>query len=196
MAASPYTGLAPKDWAAKTKEVIALHPLKPDEIVTVVLRAWEAIFESKIGSFIIGWDIFPKPQTLGFLLHELIALELQSRYPQAWRVEAVGSDKDVNHVTQPQFSFEIKTSSSAGRIFGNRSYAQEGDSSKKDKSGYYLAINFEKCEKGKPRAQIAVIRFGWLDHADWKGQAASTGQQSSLSSDVESGKLLRLHVKK
>ena len=130
----------------RTQELIQEHPLEPAELVDVVLNAWEAIFKSRIGprSFKIGVDIYPKPQILGALLHELIPLELQSRYPRIWRVEATSADKDVVHLSNPRFSFEIKTSSSASSIFGNRSYAQGSEAGKKDKAGYYLAVNFQK----------------------------------------------------
>ena len=43
-----------------------------------------------------------------------------------------------------KYSVEIKTSSNKSKIFGNRSYAQKSENEKKDKSGYYLAINFEQ----------------------------------------------------
>jgi len=40
--------------------------------------------------------------------------------------------------------------------------------------------------------RILNIRFGWLDHEDWMGQKAASGQQSRLSSDVEKLKLLQI----
>lgn len=95
-------------------------------------------------------------------------------------------------MTDKHFSFEIKTSSSARSIFGNRSYAQKADTTKKSKSGYYLAINFEKFTKIHQQPSIKLVRFGWLDHEDWMGQAAATGQQARLNRDVELYKLLEL----
>jgi hypothetical protein len=161
----------------------------------VVLGSWKAIFQSSIGprKFRIGKDIFPKPQILGFLLHELIPLEFQSRHPKDWRPEQTAADKDLVHLKEAKFSVEIKTSSSSSSIYGNRSFAQEGGSAKKDKSGYYLAINFGKCTKSTPNPQITGIRFGWLDHSDWLGQKAATGQQARLAPEVESGKLLKIY---
>jgi hypothetical protein len=193
--ASPYSGTPASGWRHVTEQLIAKHPLKSAELVEVVLLSWDAIFVSRIGprAFRIGADIFPKPQILGFLLHELIPLEFQSRYPKLWRLEEKASDQDLVHLTRPQFSIEIKTSSSVRSIFGNRSYAQDSNTSKKDKAGYYLAINFGKCTRAQPRPSITVIRFGWLDHTDWKGQAAATGQQARLERTVEERKLLRLY---
>lgn len=68
---------------ARTKEIISAHPLKAAELVEVVTRAWSDIFDSSFGpkGFKIGKDIFPKPQIMGFLLHELIPLELASCAP-------------------------------------------------------------------------------------------------------------------
>jgi len=175
--------------------LVASHPLETKELVEVVHISWEAIFKSSIGprGFRIGRDIFPKPQILGFFLHELIPLELQTRYPEVWRAESTASDKDLVHLGNPRLSVEIKTSSSSRSIYGNRSYAQETSFGKKDKSGYYLAVNFEKCERSNPKPCITAIRFGWLDHSDWLGQKAATGQQARLSAEVEAGKLLRLY---
>jgi len=37
---------------------------------------------------------------------------------------------------------------------------------------------------------LTRIRFGWLDHSDWAGQVAPTGQQAHLSADVVQNKLI------
>lgn len=191
---SPYKNKKPDQWLSVTKELVKKHPLAPEEIKEVVLQAWDNIFTSKIGArgYKIGKDIFPKPQILGFFLHELIPLEFERRYPGQWRRELSARDKDLIYVPDDNFSVEIKTSSNPSSIFGNRSYAQETENGKKDKSGYYLAINFEKCTEGNGTPKILKVRFGWLDHEDWMGQKAATGQQSRLSRDVENFKLLEL----
>lgn len=188
---SPYVGLRPEKWGKKTDELVAAFPLEMEELVQVVKLSWEGVFASKIGSkrFQIGKHIFPKPQIIAFFLHELIPLELASRYPGVWRGEEAAADKDIVYIPDSSFSIEIKTSSHASQIFGNRSYAQEGGKGKKSKSGYYLAVNFDKSVKGAPTPQLRRIRFGWLDHGDWQGQIAETGQQARLSSEVERGKL-------
>jgi hypothetical protein len=191
----PYAGLPKDRWAAKTKKLVAAHPLNMKEVVEVVSLAWEAIFESKIGPhrFKIGTHLFPKPQIMGFLLHELIPLEFAARYPNKWPGEEQAGDKDLVYIPDPRFSVEIKTSSHRSQIFGNRSYAQQPTGAKKSKSGYYLAINFESFDKRKrARPKIIRVRFGWLDHTDWIGQATATGQQAHLAPDCEGCKLITL----
>lgn len=201
MNTSPYHELPISDWENKTKELIEQHPINSLEIYEVVLKVWAEIFESNItsGGYRIGVDFFPRPQIMGYLLHELIPLEFSRRYPNFWRREQNDGEKDLVYIPDEQFSIEIKTSSSVRSTYGNRSYAQTSTTGrtvkKKDKSGYYLVINFQKFDKNirqiqKP--QITLVRFGWIDWGDWKGQAAATGQQAKLSSDVERYKLLKL----
>ena len=128
---------------------------------------------------------------MAYFLHELIPLEFSSRYPGVWRREETADEKDLVYIPDPNYSIEIKTSSSAKRIFGNRSYTQEAENSKKSKSGYYLAINFQRFSSSqKPR--IIGVRFGWIDHFDWIGQATATGQQARLDLASERYKLLNL----
>jgi len=159
---SPYAGVPVQQWAKMTEKLVNAHPLKRKEIVDVVLVAWDSIFKSKIGrhGFQIGVHLFPKPQIMGFFLHELIPLELSARYPKIWRGEQVAQDKDIVHIPDPAYSIEIKTSSHPTRIFGNRSYAQQTTRGKKAKTGYYLAVNFGKCVAGGGIPQVSRIRFG------------------------------------
>ncbi|MFN8626393.1 MAG: ScaI family restriction endonuclease [Candidatus Binatia bacterium] len=192
---SPYKGLPPEKWHAVTQQLVKEHPLKAKEIVEVVLAAWDSIFASKLGTsaFHIGKDIFPKPQIMGFFLHELIPLELAARHPKTWRGEKASEDKDIVYIPDDQYSIEVKTSSNPRHIFGNRSYAQEASENKKVKSGYYLTVNFEKFSGDTKRPNILLVRFGWLDATDWIGQKAATGQQSRLPPEVENYKLLELY---
>ena len=124
---SPYKGVEVSKWQEITRRLVDDHPLKKSEIIDVVLGTWDAIFASSLGAsgFHIGRDIFPKPQIMGFLLHELIPLELAARYPGVWPGDKGGSDKDIVYVPDDQFSVEVKTSSHSRQIFGNRSYAQD-----------------------------------------------------------------------
>ncbi len=191
---SPYKDLPPEKWLNVTRRLVKEHPLKDSEIVEVVLAAWDSIFASRIGTraFHIGKDIFPKPQIMGFFLHELIPLELAARHPKSWRGERSSGEKDIVYIPDDKYSIEVKTSSNPSHIFGNRSYAQKATTNKKAKSGYYLAVNFEKFTSNSKRPNIFLVRFGWLDSTDWIGQKAATGQQSHLSSQVETYKLLEL----
>lgn len=195
---SPYDGLNSDQWANKTHELINLHPLNAQELYDIVLQVWNSIFQSQIGSkpFRIGQDIFPAPQIMGFFLHELIPLELAHRYPNDWHRGTLSDEKDIVYVPDDTFSIEIKTSSSRKNIYGNRSYTQATTTSKKNKSGYYLAINFEKFSPTTITPQITLVRFGWLDHEDWLGQSSASGQQARLSPIVENNKLLILPLNK
>jgi hypothetical protein len=192
---SPYKGLPQKKWLDVTVKLVKAHPLKTAEITEVVLASWDSIFKSRIGErgFRVGRHIFPKPQMMGFLLHELIPLELAARYPKKWRGERTSDDKDIVYIPDDRFSIEVKTSSNPSHIFGNRSYAQETGKDKKVKSGYCLAVNFQKFPKGSGRPNVVLIRFGWLDSSDWVGQKAATGQQSRLRTEVEACKLLEIY---
>jgi hypothetical protein len=176
---SPYASLPPEKWLEITSQLVNEYPLKTAEIVDVVLTAWNSIFASRMGTraFHIGKEIFPKPQIMGFFLHELIPLELAARYPKKWRGERSAGDKDIVYIPNDRFSVEVKTSSNPSHIFGNRSYAQETTKNKKAKSGYYLAVNFQKFSASLKRPNILLVRFGWLDSTDWIGQKAATGQQ-------------------
>lgn len=190
---SPYTNLPQEKWLDKTKELIDKHPLK-NEIKDVVLKSWKDIFNSKIGSFSIGKEIFPSPQILSFFLHELVAHYLSLKYPDRYKVGELKEEKDVHDMQDPSMGIEIKGSSHPTQIFANRSYAQpSSDSETKDKNGYYITINFEKVSKSNPHPKITKIRFGYLEHKDWIAQKAATGQQARLSPEAYQYKLLEIY---
>lgn len=203
--ASPYDGIPLEEWKEVTHALIATHPLDMEELSEVVLQVWEDIFLSGIGSkpFKIGVDFFPRPQIMAYFLHELVPLELARRHPDVWRRERASDEKDLVYIPNISFSVEIKTSSHASRVFGNRSYAQQTTTDKKEKSGYYLTINFEsfyqlRTVQGvrtyveRPNPQITSIAFGWIDHSDWTGQNAPSGQQASLTAEAYAHKLVRI----
>jgi len=191
---SPYNGQPTSNWKEITQQLINNHPLNEKELVDVVLTSWKSIFASRFGNagFTIGKHIFPKPQIMGFLLHELIPLELESRYQGLWNIDKYKIDKDCVFTPDNYSSFEIKTSSNPTKIFGNRSYAQANltsSNARKSKDGFYLTVNFEKFDKNDTQPKIKLIRFGWLDSSDWRGQKAATGQQSNLPPEIYDGKL-------
>jgi len=191
---SPYANLDQAQWLKKTQELIDAHPLSPKEIVEVCQIAWQDIFNTSIGrnQLKIGKEIFPRPQIIGEFLHELIPAELASRYPSIWRREELKGDKDLVNIQDDRFSIELKTSSNPSQIFGNRSYAQAPTENNKNKDGYFLTVNFEAPKAVTKNPQIVRIGFGWLDHSDWIGQAAATGQQARLGKEVYELKLVRL----
>lgn len=198
---SPYRRVLPKNWLRKTKRLVAAHPLKTDEIVQAVLDSWQSIFETKIGrhAIQIGKDISPTPQIMGALLHELLPLELAAMHPESWRGHQSKDEKDLVYIPDPSYSVEVKTSSHKNQVFANRSYAQPGGDApdRKGKSGYYLAVNFEKFSESKTAEadlpRIRLIRFGWLDHTDWIAQKAATGQQARLNPATYESKFVVLY---
>lgn len=195
---SPYENIPQREWKTKTTELVYKHPASPEVLTQAVLKSWSKIQGSKIGDeLIIGKNYFPTPQILGDFLHELIPIEL-SKHDGAWEKGTEKHDKDVVYRKDNYFSFEIKSSSHPKNIFGNRSFAQKDTTSgkkvqKKDKSGYYLAINFPPIHKEKEWMPIKQIRFGWIDKEDWQGQASASGQQASLSATVLENKLLTIY---
>jgi hypothetical protein len=192
---SPFENHMVANWDAVTQQLIDEHPLDEREIVDVVLEAWDKIMLTKIGGKLqIGVDVFPSPQIMGNYLHLLIAAILQERHPNEWRGEVDKSDKDVVYIPNDEYSIEIKTSSQ-NSIYGNRSYGQDNsdNSSGKQKFGFYLAINFEKFTQSNTHPQIKRIKFGWIDHEDWKAQVAATGQNSTLDKDAWNHKLKLLY---
>ena len=180
------------EWTSKTSELINKHPLDPKEIKRIVMNCWDCVLSTAVGDYKIGTDIFPKPQIMGFFLHELVCLEISKLDPETWGCEKKSSDKDIVNLKNNQYSIKVKTSSHKSKIFGNRSYVQNTAMSKKSKSGYYLAINFEKFKSDKIKPKIIKVRFGWLDHEDWTGQKSPSGQQSNLPPNVEKLKLLEI----
>jgi hypothetical protein len=193
--ASPYENKSVNEWKQITEQLVKSHPLDTNEIVSVTLEAWQKIMYTKIGDeLIIGVDLFPSPQILGNYLHELIPALLSKRHPDVWSREQTKEDKDLVCLLDNDFSIEIKTSSQ-NKIFGNRSYGQENsdNNSGKKKYGYYLAINFEKFTDTNHDPKIKRIKFGWIDHTDWKAQAAATGQNSTLDGDAWNYKLIELY---
>jgi len=194
---SPFAGLGQDKWVGTTEKLLRAYPATSEDIVKAVLAAWNGLFETKIGGhLIIGKDVFPSPQIMASYLHELIPIEFGELRPGKWRGDQSADEKDLVYIPDVKFSAEIKCSSHKTKIFGNRSYAQNPSSSKKSKDGYFIAVNFQKFasrERDCPRPEIIRVRFGWLDHTDWRGQASATGQQANLKPESETRKLLTLY---
>lgn len=195
---NPFNNIPVENWKEKTIELINEHPLKKEELVDAVLTSWDKIFETYIGNELkIGRDVKPSPQILGNYLHELIPIYFEKKYNGKWQKDKTKMDKDLVCTFNDFYSIEIKTSSSKKDIFGNRSYGIQSDAENtKKKEGYYLAINFEKCTEDNEKPNITLIRFGWLEHSDWISQTSQTGQQSRLSKESDSLKLITLYEKR
>lgn len=193
---SPYDSSPKNKWKEITENLVEKHPFDKQEIVEIVLKSWNAIFESKIGEFKIGKEIFPAPQILSFFLHELIGHYFNKKYSGKCRVGIEKDEKDIHCVYNNIFSVEIKASSNKNRIFANRSYAQpDSGNQRKSKDGYFIAVNFEKVTKSNPKPEIMIIRFGYLEHSDWRAQSAATGQQASLLPETYEQKFVTLYSK-
>ena len=197
MPKSPYQGKQVDKWSKITNQLIAKHPIKPDEIVETVLKSWDDIFNSKIGSFYPRKEIEPVPQIMSYLLHELVAHYLSLKHPGVYKIGTEKYEKDIHCIADSSLSIEIKGSSHPTQIFANRSYAQpQSGNGQKDKNGYYIAINFEQFKDVKPKLpKILLIRFGYLEHTDWIAQYSATGQQARLGSDVYRHKLKQIYPK-
>lgn len=185
---SPYENVPTEKWNEITKELVEKHPLKP-YIVDICLKSWQSLLHGKINTYLnmcIG-DMSISPQATGALLHDVIP-EYISKNFTGFRKGIEKDEKDIVCVDNDFYSFELKTSSQKS-IYGNRSYTKSD--SGKNKSGYYLTINFEKIKANNPK--ILLIQMGWLDHSDWKGQASETGQQASLTKEAKKQKLMTLY---
>lgn len=193
---SPYTEQNLDDWKSITLDLLNKNPLDQKEIVDIVLNAWNGIFQSKICDLQIGKDIFPNPQMMGYFIETVIASHLSKKYPDIWKHGKEKTEKDIVCLIDEDYSIEVKSSSSSKQIFGNRSYAQQqSDTATKSKDSFYLTINFEKfSDKAKP--EITLIRFGYVEHSDWRGQKSEKGQQASLSPFVYQNKFVVLYDKK
>ena len=188
----PFENVPVDNWISVTDHLIELFPLNMCSIIQVVTCSWERLWNTNIGDINISLpleEIAPPATVIGYMLEKLIAKELSMQYPQYWRGGKASDEKDIVYINNDNFSFEIKTSGQRGiKIFGNRSYGQalqNEERAKKNKSGYYLTVNFYKTT-------LNLIRFGWIDAEDWHSQAASTGQMASLGKDVYQYKLRSL----
>jgi hypothetical protein len=54
---------------------------------------------------------------------------------------------------------------------------------KKEKSGYYITVNFYQ-------RTLTLLRFGWIDQNDWQPQSSATGQMAGLPEHVYEEKLV------
>lgn len=178
-----------------TKELIRRLPISTESLIEIILASWDSLLKSKIGEegFDLISDFNLSPQIIGTFLEKIVARKLESEYPDIWR-GGIGDEKDIVCKHDNSLSIEMKTSTSRDSIYGNRSYAQPStDASKKDKSGYYIAINYTAPKNGDP-GKIRRIAVGWLSHSDWRGQKSETGQQASLTDDAKKYSMVPIYV--
>lgn len=172
-------------------ELVNKYPIPHSTIRKSVELSWNKILSTKIGGELqIGTDYKPTPQMLGNFLHLMIPIELEKLTSLGVRQGIGNIEKDIVYTEDRSFDLEIKTSSSRS-IFANRSYAQPSSPEAKDKSGYYLAINFQSFNKTE-NPIITTIKLGWLNHEDWIPQRSSTGQQARLAPKVWENKFIKI----
>lgn len=188
---SPYDGKSVDEWLEVTNSLIQAHPLKPDLILDAAIQSWNRLWSTRVGDESVGFpfaDIEPPAIVVGYFFEKLFSKELATRLPGQWR-GGKGSEKDLHCITDESMSVEMKSSGQLGyKIFGNRSYGQKvenEDAAKKDKSGYYITINFHG-------QQLTLLRFGWIDASDWQAQKSATGQMAGLGDEVYQFKLIRI----
>jgi hypothetical protein len=186
---SPYQGQPVQQWAGITERLVQQHPLTPDLILEAATLSWNRLWNTWVGDANVGFPLIemaPPATVIGYMIEKLFAKELAARLPGAWR-GGVGSEKDLHCIQDESFSVEMKASGQLGyKIYGNRSYGQaleNADMAKKDKSGYYITVNFY-------RQTLTLLRFGWIDSSDWQAQKSQTGQMSGLLPVVYNHKLL------
>ncbi len=184
---SPFQGDPSSEWIRARDKLIVQHPLELNTLKDLVFHSWNQLLETRIGhpseDIRIIRDVEVPTQTISAFLEAIMATRLSSM-DSNWR-RGSEAEKDLILVPDPRYSIELKTSGQiTTHIFGNRSYAQQSPTGqmKKGKSGYYLTVNFW-------HDRIFLIRFGWIDHSDWKGQKAATGQAATLPTEVYRYKL-------
>lgn len=188
----PYASLPDYLWPQRTVELLDQHPLTGTQVVDAVLEAWERILLTRVAGAISLREAKPSPQLLGSYLHLVLPLVLNEIDPGNWRQDRAKHEKDLVYLPDDFYSTELKTSSAKGKVFGNRSAAQPPGPGAKDSMGYYICVNTGRFTS-ESDAKITYIQWGWISRADWRGQAAATGQQASLSPAVYAGKMVRLY---
>jgi hypothetical protein len=190
MKISPYLEIPISGWKDITKELVNKHPLSKKELLEIVLISWDRLWQTNVGGHVQIKDVELPSTVVGYFFQKLFTYELSSRYPNVWRGEKERSDKDVVNIQDDYFSTEMKSSGQIGyKLFGNRSYNQKTQSnvsSGKDKSGYYITINFIG-------QTITLLRIGWIDQDDWIAQGSETGQAATLKPDVYTHKLIEVN---
>ena len=192
MTSSPYSGKPESSWLDITQQLVNRHPLQSNELLEAAITAWATLWQTTVGTGPISLKLsdLKVPATIvGYFFEILLARELERRAPTLWRGNQSKEDKDIVYIPDPKFSIEIKSSGQRGlKVYGNRSYGQKSGSGllpKKEKSGFYITVNFFK-------RTLTLIRFGWIDAADWEPQEAPTGQMAGLKQSVYDNKLISI----
>jgi len=186
---SPYLGVPLNQWTDITQHLVQQHTLTFDLIHDAAMISWGRLWNTWVGDRNVGFpiaEIDPPATVVGYMFEKLFAKEIAARLPGVWR-GGIGSEKDLHCLTNESLSVEMKASGQLGyQIYGNRSYGQvleNANSAKKDKSGFYITVNFYD-------QTLTLLRFGWIDATDWQPQKSPTGQMAGLPPEVYQHKLL------
>lgn len=107
------------------------------------------------------------------LFHSLLPIKLSSL---GYRKDQDKNEKDLHYITDPKFSIEIKTSTSA-RVAGSVSYIGNGNSTK-ERSAFYLCVFWSK-------EGITSIKFGIVNFEDWNlPKKGSSSASIAIKADV------------
>lgn len=190
---TPYRDKEEAEWLGITSTLVKKHPLGLVEIRDITIASWDELWRTKIGSGKSAFalqDMCLPATVVGHFFEKLFLRNLASKYPEHWRGPREKSSKDIVYIPNNEFSIEMKCSGQLGlKVFGNRSYGQQvvdPAGTAKSKSGYYITVNFYETN-------LTLVRFGWIDHADWQAQKAQTGQMAGLSEKVYKNKLVNIH---
>lgn len=188
---SPYLGSPVEQWEQITRNIVSKHPLTFELIHDAAMLSWGRLWNTWVGDRDVKFqiaEINPSATVIGYMFEKLFAKELALRCPGVWR-GGEGSEKDLHYIQNESLSVEMKTSGQLGyKIYGNRSYGQmlkNADAAKKDKSGFYITVNFYG-------QTLTLLRFGWIDSTDWLPQNSPTGQMAGLLPEVYRYKLLQI----
>ena len=190
MTTSPYSNEPQSRWREITENLIENYPLTTQQILDLAMLSWRRLWNFQIGGKISLEEVELPATIVGYFFQKLFAHELKSRYPKIWKGEELKTDKDLVNIQNSNFSTEMKCSGQLGySLFGNRSYNQVSESSDmsgKNKSGYYITVNFYK-------KVITLLRIGWIDQDDWVPQSSATGQAAVLKPEVYQHKLIEIN---
>jgi len=179
---NPYKGKRRDQYKKITEDLVSQYPLSLEEIKDIVMEAW-----CKVGEITVaGKSIFETGESgaIGIFFQKELIKALMDRH-EGWRGEKDRTDKDIVYVSNPLFSTEVKVSGQLGKeIYGNASFNHKGNELK-DKSGYYITVNFYKDK-------ITIIRIGWIDKQDWIPQKSKSGQCANLSPDTYTHKMIEV----
>jgi hypothetical protein len=175
-----------------TESLVSRHPLRRRELLDAVQVAWDTVWRTTIGADALAiplGEVDVPATVVGYFFEVLLARELGRRHPSQWRGNQSKDEKDLVYLPDGALSIEVKTSGQHGfSVYGNRSVGQNARKSrviKKEKSGYYLTVNFVG-------QVLTFVRFGWIDADDWIPQGAPSGQMAALKPAVYQHKLLPL----